>query len=344
MSSATTEWLETDYYDVLGVSADASADEIRRAYRRLARTAHPDANPDDPSAEGRFKAISAAYDVLGDAEKRAEYDELRTAPRNPFGGQGTGGFRVHVRNTDGGRSWGDFGGFSFDDLFADAGTTTNRRTRRPRRGDDLTARLRLSFDDAVRGTSTAVELVGEVECHDCDGGGSGGGHACPTCGGAGRVVRPRHVKVRVPAGVDDGQTIRLPGRGAPGRHGGEPGDLYVIVDVDPHQRFGRRGRDLTLTVPVSYTEAVLGADIAVPTLDGSTVTVRVPPGTPVGRTLRVGGRGVATAKGTGDLLITIDIDVPRSPSAEERRLLDQLATLEGRRRVRPWDEHREART
>lgn len=350
-----TEWLEKDYYEVLGVPETASEKEIQRAYRRLARRYHPDANPGDPGAEERFKEISAAYDVLGDREKRKEYDELRRfGPAQTGGfGDGAGGFR--------------FGGFDLGDLFGDAfgGPVRASRRRSATRGRDLEAELHLRFEQAVSGLTTEVHLTSAATCPTCGGSGARPGtapvtcpvcqgrgqvseaqgffaisHTCPRCGGRGQVVEtpcdecrgagavraPRRVKVRVPAGVDDGTLIRLPGRGEPGRNGGPPGDLFVVVRVSPHPLFGRRGDDLTLTVPVTYPEAVLGADVKVPTLDGPPVTVRVPPGTPSGRVLRVRGHGVPRRDGgRGDLLVTVEVAVPTRLSGKERKAVEALA-------------------
>ncbi len=382
------QWLETDFYEVLGIHETASDQEIRSAYRKLARTAHPDAHPDDPGAEERFKAITAAYDVLGDADKRREYDEFRRLGPNAFAGatgarSGDGRVRVNVGNLD---DLGDLRGFGglFDDFFGDPGFGTGPTTRgqhRPGRrsgrpGRDLATEVRLPFTQAVFGTTTSIGLTSEAGCDTCDGSGASpgsgrvtcqvcrgsgaqvtgrGGFAmrqacdrcggmgdvleqpCATCRGSGRVRRHRNIKVRIPAGVDDGQTIRLPGRGEPGYDGGPPGDLYVTVDVEPHPTFGRVGNNLTLTVPITYPEAVLGAKVTVPTLDGDNVTVRVPPGTPGGRVLRIGGRGVPEPGKHGDLLLTLDIDVPTNPSAVERDLIEQLATATTTKPRAKWE-------
>ena len=356
------EWLDTDFYQVLGVPETASDKEIQKAYRRLARTTHPDANPGDSEAEERFKAISAAYDVLGDPEKRKEYDELRRLGPAAAGGAGASGpFRVRVEDLGGFDGLGGLG-----DLFGDfLGSRTRRPRTAARRGRDLEAELALSFEEAALGVTTEVHVVSEVPCSTCDGSGARPGTArttCPLCGGAGVIAqsqgafslrqacpgcdgtgsvvsdpcstcrgvgtvrRARQVRVRVPAGVDDGQQIRLPERGEVGRDGGPPGDLYVTVRVAPHRLFGRRGRDLTVTLPISYPEAVLGAEVPVPTLDGPPVTVRIPPGTPSGRTLRVRGHGIRTSDGTGDLLVTVEVEVPDHVDGEEREAVRALAS------------------
>lgn len=364
------EWFEKDYYKALGVSETATQKEITRAYRKLARQHHPDTNPGDAAAEERFKEISAAYDVIGDAEKRKEYDEVRklgpmAAGFGPgAGGPGAGGFTFSSDDL------GDLGDL-FGGLFgrgrgrgrAGAGPS---RGAGPQRGPDLEAELHLPFDDAVQGVTTAVHLTGEAPCSTCHGTGARPGtlphtcgrcggrgvldenqglfsfsSVCPGCGGTGSVVddpcatchgtgaqlRDRQVKVRIPAGVDDGQRIRLKGRGGPGRNGGPAGDLFVIVRVEPHRFFGRKGKDLTIRVPVTFAEAALGADVAVPTLDGGSVTVRLKPGTPPGRAHRVKGKGVPASRGAGDLLVTFEVAVPARLSSEERHAVEQLAAV-----------------
>ncbi len=363
--TAQREWFEKDYYQVLGVSETADAKDITRAYRKLARENHPDANPGDAAAEERFKEISAAYDVVGDAEKRKEYDEVRRlGPMGAMGGPGGpgGGFRFDVGDMGGGL--GDILG----NLFGGGGRGGfgggGRRGTGPQRGADLAAELHLGFADAVAGLTTSLHLVSDAVCGTCTGTGAEPGTtptACPTCGGRGSVEddqgpfalsrpcpacagrgiriehpchtcrgsgierRPREVKVRIPAGVHDGQRIRLKGRGDPGRNGGPQGDLYVTCVVEPHPLFRMDGRNLRITVPVTFAEAALGADIEVPTIDGGRVKVRIPAGTPTGRTLRVKGRGVATGKATGDLLVSIEVAVPAKLSAAERKAVEALA-------------------
>ena len=297
--AAQTEWLEKDYYEVLGVSDTASDKDIQRAYRRLARTYHPDANPDDPAAEERFKDISAAYDVISDPEKRKEYDELRRlGPLAPgAGGSGSGQpFTIRIDDLGDLGDFDDLGGLG--DLLGGAFGWTSARGTGQRRGQDLEAELQLDLEEAVEGVTTELRT----------------GDGAP-------------VKVRVPAGIDDGQVVRVPGHGGPGRNGGPPGDLFVRVRIRPHRLFGRRGRHLTITVPVTYPEAVLGSEVKVPTLDGGPVTVRIPPGTPTGRTLRVRGRGVPSSRGRGDLLVTVEVAVPRHPSEQELQAVQALAEV-----------------
>ncbi len=368
------EWFEKDYYKVLGVADSATAKEVTRAYRQLARENHPDAKPGDPAAEERFKEISAAYDVIGDAEKRKEYDEVRRlgpmgGPGGFGGGQGgPGGFggQGYTFNVDDLGGMGGGFGDVLGNLFGGGGGRGRGRSRGtgPQRGSDLEAELHLDFTDAVAGLTTTLHLVSDAVCHVCHGIGAKPGTvptACPTCGGrgvveadqgffatsspcptcAGRGVRiespcdncrgsgverrPREVKVRIPAGVKDGQRIRLKGRGDPGRNGGPPGDLHVTCRVEPHPVFRMDGRDLRLTLPITFPEAALGAEVEVPTIDGGRVRVRIPAGTRNGRTLRVKGRGVQRAKGNGDLLVTIEVAVPAKLSDAERAAIESLA-------------------
>jgi len=372
------EWFEKDYYAVLGLQKGATEKEITRAYRKLAKQHHPDANAGNKEAEEKFKNISAAYDVLGDAAKRKEYDEVRdmvaSGAGNPFAGAGAGGFGSGGGFGDGDGirfETGDIGGLGdlLGNLFGRRGrgsTSTRQPGAGPRRGGDLEAQVHLSFDDAVRGATIAVQLTGAAPCHACGGTGAAPGtvphdcpqcngagtlavdqgpfsfsQICPRCGGSGRVVdkpcptcggggaesRTREVKVRIPVGVADGQRVRVKGKGTPGSNGGPPGDLYVTVHVAPHPLFGRKGDDLLLRLPVTFSEAALGAEVKVPTLDGS-VTVRIPPGMAPGKTLRVRGRGMPKAGGAGDLLVTVDVVVPQSLSDEQRQALQALAATE----------------
>jgi molecular chaperone DnaJ len=287
------EWLEKDYYEVLGVDRNASAAEIKKAYRKLAQQNHPDSNPDDPAAEQRFKDASEAYSVLSDKETRVEYDQTRDAfARGAYaGGPGGGTQYVTVEDLgDIGDLFGGFGGLS--DLFGGA-----RRAARPRTGADTEAEVRLSFHEAVQGATRTVSIGG------------------------------REVTVRIPPGVRDGGRVRVKGKGRPGAGGGAAGDLYVTVHTAGHPIFERDGTNLKVSVPISFTEAALGADVTAPTLEG-TVTLKVPPGTQAGKTFRVSGKGIATPSGSGDLLVTVDVAVPEKLSEEERSLLERLRDLE----------------
>jgi molecular chaperone DnaJ len=305
-------WLEKDLYAVLGVAEDADKKTISRAYRKLARELHPDTHPDDPEATERFKGITAAYEVLGDETKRAEYDEFRRAVAGASRSDRDGGIWATSDGRDftaeeeqewttfDGSTWSTFDPGNLDDLFS---RVMGRSGRRPApaswRGDDLESVLDLSFEDAVHGLTTEVTLN--------------------------RPESSQTFKVRVPAGVQDGQRIRLPGKGGPGVNGGAPGDLYAVLRVGAHPVFGRSGLDLTVEAPIGWPEAVLGTEVDVPTLDGSPVRVRVPAGTPHGRTLRVRGRGVRTGKATGDLLVGIRVTVPDQITADQRQAVQAVA-------------------
>ncbi len=365
--AAQREWFEKDYYQVLGVSSTANDKEITRVYRKLAKQYHPDANP---GSEDRFKEISAAYDVLGDETRRKEYDEVRRL--GPMaGGFGNGGFG----GTPGGGTFrvedlGDLGDL-FGGIFGNR--SGRRRTRGPQRGADIEAELHLSFEDAVGGVTTTVNVPVESQCHTCRGSGAAPGPGthtcdrcggkgtlddnqglfslsticpkcngrgtlvdtpCPTCQGTGVERRDRQVKVRIPPGVEDGQRIRVKGRGAPGQGMAPPGDLYVVVRVGKHAVFGRRGKNLTLSVPVTFPEAALGSTVTVPTLDGP-VTVRIPAGTASGTTLRVRGRGVPASSGKngsgpGDLLVRVEVAVPTALTDEQRAAVEALAQVSDR--------------
>jgi len=366
MSSAQREWFEKDYYSILGVSEKDAPKDITKAYRKLARQLHPDANPGDKAAEERFKEVSAAYEVVGDPDKREQYDEVRRLGPTA-GGFGPGGFGPGFGGDGAGARF-DTGDLSdlIGNLFTRgrAGGRGGPAPSGPRRGADVEATLTMSFDDAAHGATTTVNVVSDVRCPDCFGSGAAVGTSprpcpgcsgtgaieedqgffsfsrpCPSCGGRGRIIetpcptcsglgsvrRPRQVKVRIPQGVRDGQRIRVKGRGGAGSNGGPDGDLYVRVQVEHHPLFGRDGDNLTITLPVTFSEAALGADVTVPTLEGEPVTIRVPPGTRSGRTFRVRGRGVSTPRSRGDLLVNIEIDVPQQLSDAERSALEALA-------------------
>ncbi|MBT8213543.1 MAG: DnaJ domain-containing protein [Acidimicrobiia bacterium] len=284
------EWLEKDYYALLGVPKDASQRDIKKAYRKLAQQHHPDANPDNGGAEAKFKDANEAYDVLGDAEQRKEYDHAREM--GYFVG-GPGGNQQYVRVEDlfgggGGSQMEDLLG-GFGDLFGGAG-----RRNRPQPGRDLATSISISFHEGVSGTTREVQVDG------------------------------KRVKFEVPKGVADSARVRLRGKGGPGANGAPNGDLYITVHVADHPIFSRRGRDLTIDVPLTYMEAALGAEITVPTLNGS-VKLRIPTGTPSGKRFKVKGRGVTDAKDrTGNLLVTVEVAVPQALTDEERALLEKL--------------------
>ncbi len=330
MVAVQADWVEKDLYAVLGVAEDADQKTISRAYRKLARELHPDTHPDDPGAASRFKDVTAAYDVVSDASKRAEYDEFRRAVAGARAGGASDGQGRWWSPDDGARwtrfdtndfgdragwstrsgqvwqtgdgAWTNMDGEEFEDLFGsvlgDAGGGRRRGTS-SRRGNDLEAILDLDFADAIHGLTTEVTIT--------DPGGS------------------RTFKIRVPAGVDHGQRIRLAGKGGAGVNGGPDGDLYAVIHVAPHPVFGRSGLDLTVAAPISWPKAVLGTEITVPALDGPPVRVRVPAGTPHGRTLRIRGRGVRTEKASGDLLVGIRVTVPDRVTDEQRQAVEAVA-------------------
>jgi molecular chaperone DnaJ len=357
--SVSREWLEKDYYAVLGVPRNSSQAEIKKAYRKLAQQFHPDTAKGDRAAEERFKEISAAYDVLGDEEKRKEYDRVREMASAGFRMGGSGSGPGGIRFEDLGFGVGGLGDL-FDLFGGGGGPGTGTRTRG---GADLLVEVEVSFEDALRGTTVPLRVNGAQPCATCGGsgakpgtspttcpqcGGSGsvavdqgffslsrgcprcGGRGqvvedpCPTCAGTGSITAARTLRVKIPPGVENGARIRLAGRGEAGSPGSRPGDLYVGVRVRPHRFFGRRGPDLTLTLPVTYPEAALGAKVDVPTLNGA-VTLKVPAGTRSGRTFRIRGKGAPKrGGGHGDLLVTVQVEVPAKVSKEERELLRRL--------------------
>jgi len=341
----------TDYYELLGVPRNASEQEIKSAYRRLALQHHPDRNPGDKEAEERFKAAAEAYSVLGDADKRRRYDVYGHA-----GVGGAAGFDPSVFS-DFGDILGDF--FGFGDVFG-------RRRGGPRRGADLRYNLDLSFEEAAFGTETHIQIPRSETCATCTGSGAAPGTSpttCAACGGAGQVAfqqgffsvaracgrcrgtgrtvaspcrdcagsgqvqNTRKLQIRIPAGVDDGSQLRIAGEGEGGSAGGPPGDLYVVLRVDEHAFFRREGDSLLCEVPISLTQAALGAQVEVPTLDGGQAKLSVPEGTQAGATFRMRGHGVPRlgGKGRGDMHVTVRVVTPTKLTSAQRRLLEELA-------------------
>ncbi|WP_069813824.1 molecular chaperone DnaJ [Streptomyces sp. TP-A0874] len=373
---STKDFVEKDYYKVLGVPKDATEAEIKKAYRKLAREYHPDANKGNREAEERFKEISEANDILGDPKRRKEYDEARSLfaggglRGGPGGAGGQAGFNFDLGDLFGGTQGGGgagAGGFGgglgdvFGGLFNRGGAGAGTRTQ-PRRGQDVESEVTLSFTEAVDGATVPLRMSSSAACKACSGTGDKNGtpRVCPTCVGTGQVSRgggggfsltdpcvdckgrgliaetpcdvckgsgratsSRTMQVRIPAGVSDGQRIRLRGKGAPGERGGPAGDLYVVVNVEPHPVFGRKGDNLTVTVPVSFPEAALGGTVRVPTLGGPPVNLKLPAGTPNGRTMRARGKGAVRKDGTrGDLLVTVEIAVPDQLDDKAREALE----------------------
>ncbi|MCT9932099.1 molecular chaperone DnaJ [Planotetraspora sp. A-T 1434] len=369
---STKDYLEKDYYAVLGVPKTATPEEIKKAYRKLARQYHPDANRGDTQTEEKFKEVSEAYDVLSDVKRRKEYDDARTLFAGGYAGAGgpRGGFNFDFGDLFSGSGAGHTGtGDRFGDLLGGlfnrgGGGTRTTTTTRPRRGQDIESEVTLAFGEAVDGTTVSLRLTSSSACAACAGTGAKAGTTprvcptcegtgaasrnlgnfafsepcrdcrgrgllvddpCPVCEGSGRGKSTRTIQARIPAGVGDGQRIRLKGKGAPGENGGPAGDLYVQVHVKPHPVFGRSGENLTVNVPVTFPEAALGTEIKVPTLRGMPVTLRIPEGTPNGRTFRVRGRGAARKDGTkGDLLVTVQVTVPQHLDDKARAALEEF--------------------
>jgi molecular chaperone DnaJ len=352
-----------DYYEVLGVSRSATEDELKKAFRRLAKQYHPDANKEQ-GAEARFIEINEAYEVLSDPQKRTAYDRYGHAGGNGMGGMGAGGFS-------------DFGGFSsindiFETFFASAGAGTQRRGG-TQRGADLRYDLTITFEEAVFGCQKEIELPRWETCPTCRGNGAQPGTSttrcsacqgtgeirrvqqsifgqfvnvsmcerchgegrvittpCEKCRGQGRVRNNRRVVVNIPAGVDDGINVRVTGEGEVSARGGTPGNLYVILTVKPHQFFKRQGNDILYELPISFTQAALGDEVEVPTVDGKTTTLKIPAGTQTNRSFRLKGMGVPVVHSSarGDQHVIVKVVTPSSLTAEQKRLLEEFARLE----------------
>lgn len=348
-----------DYYEVLGISREASADDIKSAYRKLAFQYHPDRNPDDPEAENNFKEAAEAYEILSDSGKRAQYDRFGHAGMN---GQG---FGDHFHSTEDIFS-------AFGDIFGDFfGFANSGGRRRARAGADLRYNLNISFQDAAKGTEIELNIPKKERCPECAGSGSAPGHQpepcrhcngmgqvtqsqgffrisvpCPVCRGEGKIITHpcakcrglgtiqvnKNLKVRIPAGVDTGSRLRLRGEGEPGDFGGPHGDLYVVIYVDEDKIFTRRGQDLILVADISIVQAILGAKIEVPTLDDP-VTMEIPKGTQSGKILRIKGMGLPHLGSTqkGDLLVEINVRIPTNITKKQEELLREFEKLEGKR-------------
>ena len=355
-----------DYYEALGVEKGASEDEIKKAFRQLAKKFHPDVNPGNTRAEARFKEINEAYEVLSDSEKKSRYDQFGHAGVDPNfnAGSGFGGF-------------GGFGGMDFDlgDLFGSifGGSGSSSRNRNaPRKGERIHAELIITFEEAAFGCEKEVTVMRVEGCDDCEGTGCKEGTTatkctecngrgtvtasqrtpfgvmqstaeCPKCSGRGKIIdqpctkcrglglvrRNRNLKVNVPAGIDDGQTISMRGQGSAGSNGGESGDLYVTVSVLKHSIFEREGYSVLVDIPISFAQAALGAEIEVPTLDGK-VKYSVPEGTQTGTVFRLRGKGIQSLRGSGrgDQFVTVTVKVPTSLSDEQKELLRQFAATD----------------
>ena len=352
---ATTN--KRDYYEVLGVDKNASQDDIKKAYRKKAKECHPDLHPNDKEAEARFRELNEANEVLSDPDKRARYDQFGfNDPMNGGGGFDTSGF-------GGFGDMGGFSSI-FDQLFGGAGMGGSRRANAPQQGNDLRYDLRITFEEAVFGCEKSFEFYRSELCDDCRGSGAkpgtspqtcptckGAGQVrvqggfmttirtcstcggtgkvikdrCPKCGGSGRVKRKRTATVKVPAGIDNGQTIVMNGQGEPGANGGPNGDLYIVITVRPHKLFRRDGTNLYLDMPISFPTAALGGEIDIPTLKG-TVKYNVPEGTQNGAEFRLRGKGVPQVRSSyvGDLIVRVRVEVPTRLSDKQKELLRQF--------------------
>lgn len=358
-----------DYYEVLGLSKGASDDEIKKAYRQMAKKYHPDLHPGDAEAEKCFKEVNEAYEVLSDADKKARYDQYGFAGVDPSmggsaGGAGFGGFSA---------DFGDLGDL-FSSFFGGGGTSQARRNE-PTRGEDLEAQVVISFEEAVFGCKKEVSYNRIERCADCKGSGAAAGSspetcpqcngqgqirttqqtfmgmmqstkACPNCRGTGKFIKNpcpncrgtgmvrlrKKLEVTIPAGIDDGQQIRLAGQGSEGRNGGPAGNLYITVRVRPHAFFVREGVNVYCDVPISFTEAALGAEIDVPVLEGGTTQYKIPAGTQTGTQFTLRGKGIRQVNGRafGDLIFSTVVETPKNLTSEQKDLLQKLAeTFEG---------------
>lgn len=354
-----------DFYEVLGISKNAADDEIKKAYRKLAKKYHPDLNPDDKTAEQKFKEVSEAYEILSDKEKRARYDQFGHAGVDPNFGAGAGGYG------------GGFGGFDMGDIFGDifggfGGFGGSRNTRRgPQRGSDVSAEVTVTFEEAAFGCEKEINLYRIEQCPDCSGSGAKAGtevttcsvcggrgqmtttqrtilgnmqtvttcsacggkgkvakEPCPKCAGKGRVRKNKKIKVKIPAGINDGQTISLSGQGNAGEQGAPSGDLYVSVYVKPSQTFERNGFDVSYKMDISFAEATLGATVEVPTLDGK-VKYEIPEGTQPGTVFRFKGKGIPYLKrsGRGDQYVVVNVVVPKHLTSKQKELLKEFAGI-----------------
>ncbi len=344
-----------DYYKILGVDKNATQKEIKKAYRRLARKYHPDVNPGDKEAEKKFKEINEAYEVLGDKEKRKKYDEFGQywehadkIGASGFKGQAGGNFRYEdLSSIFGGGDLSDLLGSIFGGMSGKTRTGKGFRTftwssgpdasfdfgggfqKQPQKGADLEASIELTIEEAAHGVVKHITLNKEVPCDRCGGLGAAGNRICPVCRGRGKVVKPRHIEVKVPAGVKNGSKIRVRGEGATGVLGGAPGDLFLVAKIKPHPFYQLKNGDLYCEVPITVTEAVLGAEIDVPSLWGR-VSMKIPPETQTGKIFRLKGQGFPKLNNPsqkGDYFVKVKVVIPEGITPEEKRLYEQLKSF-----------------
>jgi len=321
-----------DYYQILGVNRNASEKEIKQAYRRLARKHHPDLNPDDKSAEAKFKEINAVYEVLSDPEKRKKYDK--------FGDQWEYAEQFAKSGGQGGVRW-DFGrggktfqygdtsdfGDIFSSLFGDSGAGSRMR-RGPQRGQDVESSIEVSLEEAHHGSTRVIQLQTGESCTACGGTGRVGNRTCTICNGAGGKASPKRLEVKIPAGVKDGSRIRIAGEGGPGRAGGSRGDLYLVVKVLPHKLFERKGDDLYTEVSVPLATAMLGGEVGLPTLNGN-LSLKIPPETQNGKVFSLAGKGMPQPGNAsyGKMFAKVKVVLPTNLTKEERQLFERLRSL-----------------
>ena len=321
-----------DYYQILGVNRNASEKEIKQAYRRLARKHHPDLNPGDESAEARFKEMNAAYEVLSNPEKRKKYDQFgeqwEYAEQSAKAG-GQQGVRWDGGKGDTTFEYGDVSGLGdiFSSLFGDAGMGSRMR-RGPQRGQDVESPVEISLEEAYHGSKRVIQLQTTEPCTACGGTGRVGNRVCTICSGTGGKVIPRRLEVKIPPGAKDGSRIRMSGEGAPGRAGGNKGDLYLIVRILPHKLFERKGDDLYTDVSVPLATAILGGEVRLPTLDGN-LSLKIPPETQNGKVFRLAGKGMPQLGNAncGNMFAKVNVVLPANLTEEERRLFERLRCL-----------------
>jgi DnaJ-class molecular chaperone len=320
-----------NYYDILGVNKKATAKEIKQAYRKLARKYHPDVNPGDKSAEARFKEINEAHEVLSDPEKRKKYDQYgdnwqhadqfaQSGWQQPSWDFSKGGAGTTFHFED----LGDLGGGGFGDIFDSIlGGRGRARSRRPQRGQDYEYPVEVSLEEAYRGATRMLETQGEEPCPSCKGKG------CQSCGGVGRIIRPKRIEVKIPPGVKDGSRVRIAGKGGTGYGGGTAGDLFLLVSVKSDRRFKRVGDDLQVDVPIPVFDAVLGSEVHVPTIGGKKLALTIPPETQNGKVFRLAGQGMPKlgSSSKGDLLAKVNIVLPTKLSEREKKLFKELKEI-----------------